>query len=271
MSLSKSFVIATEGPTIDGRNISRDWIKQMAASYDPKVYTAVANLEHYLSSVPESTFSAYGKVVALGTQEAVLMGEKKLQLTAVVDVNDQIIALQKAGKKAFSSMEVTANFIGKGIAYLTGLAFTDSPASLGTEAMKFSAVGKGEKDSIYSFNEAIEIEFEKEADDKPGLGASLFAKVKELLGKKAKTDDERYADVGEAVTAVAESQKVLLDNYNEFQKSFAALNATVKDQAAYTEADRKAFAELKQTLDGTEKDPKRPSSPGGNGAQVTDC
>ena len=39
--ISKPFVIATEGATVDGRNISRDWLTQMASNYDPKVYTAV--------------------------------------------------------------------------------------------------------------------------------------------------------------------------------------------------------------------------------------
>lgn len=39
-------IIATEGPTVDGRKITRDWIEQMAASYDPKEYTALIWPEH---------------------------------------------------------------------------------------------------------------------------------------------------------------------------------------------------------------------------------
>lgn len=263
MPVSKPFVIATEGPTIDGRNISREWITQMAASYDPKVYTAVANLEHYLSSVPESVFSAYGKVVSLATKEAEIMGEKKLQLTAVVDVNDQIVALQKSGKKAFASMEVINNFINKGIAYLSGLAFTDTPASLGTEAMKFSSFSRKPED-VYSFAQAIEIEFDSEPAHADKSGETLLSKVKNLLGIKGKDDEKKFADVGEAVTAVAESQKALLDSYSAVQKSLDEINAAVK-------ADRKAFAELKQSLDSTEADPKRPASAGGSGGLATDC
>lgn len=269
MPLSKPFVIATEGPTIDGRQISRDWIKQMANSYDPKVYTAVANLEHYLSSVPDSVFSCYGKVVALATREADIMGEKKLQLTAVVDANEQIVALQKAGKKAFASMEIINNFIGKGITYLTGLAFTDTPASLGTEPMKFSAIGKGEKDSIYSFDTEIEIEWEKEqSEDKPGLGSGLFHKVKDLLGKKAKTDAEHFADVGAAVTAIAESQKGVLDNFNALQASITDLTKTVKQQGEAAAVDRKAFTDLQALLDKTETGNGRPASTGGDGKNL---
>ncbi|MGK3472581.1 GPO family capsid scaffolding protein, partial [Klebsiella pneumoniae] len=38
--------IGVEGATTDGRNIERAWLEQMAASYDPQVYTALINLEH---------------------------------------------------------------------------------------------------------------------------------------------------------------------------------------------------------------------------------
>lgn len=273
MPLSKPFVIATEGPTIDGRNISREWLTQMAKNYDPKVYTAVANLEHLLSYAPDSLFSAYGKVVSLSTQEATIMGEKKLQLMAVVDVSDSVVAMQKAGKKLFSSMEVAANFIGKGIAYLTGLAFTDTPASIGTESMKFSA----SKDSIYSFDAELAIEFEKEAAQQPPAGESLFNKVKELLGLKGKNDDARFADIGQAVEAIAQSQKKLLDLYtglpdltkipgDELRKQVADMEAAQKKTAAEFAAFK---AQVEALPDGTTQ---RPPATGASGTgQLTDC
>lgn len=43
---SKRFRIGVEGATTDGRVIERDWITQMAASYNPQVYTALINMEH---------------------------------------------------------------------------------------------------------------------------------------------------------------------------------------------------------------------------------
>lgn len=36
---AKRFRIGVEGATTDGRNIERAWLEQMAASYDPQVYT----------------------------------------------------------------------------------------------------------------------------------------------------------------------------------------------------------------------------------------
>ncbi|MDD5175737.1 MAG: GPO family capsid scaffolding protein [Sterolibacterium sp.] len=259
--VSKPFVIATEGPTIDGRNISREMILQMSAAYDPKVYTAVANLEHLLSFAPDSLFSAYGKVVTLGTQEATILGEKKLQLTAVVEADDAVVAMQKAGKKLFASMEVVANFVGKGIAYLTGLAFTDTPASLGTETMKFSA----DKQSVYSFDGGgLMIEWEPEKPEAKA-GETLFAKVKTLLTGKEKKDEDRFADTGKAIEAVAGAQRDLLDQ-------FAALQTELKTMTATIKVDREAFAALKAKLDAEPTDKTRPAAAGGNaGTTATDC
>lgn len=277
MPLSKPFAIATEGPTIDGRNISRDWIVQMAGSYDPKVYTAVANLEHYLSSVPDSVFSAYGKVVSLSTRETEIMGEKKLQLMAVVDASDKLVALQKAGQKCFASMEVIPNFINKGIAYLSGLAFLNSPASIGTESMKFSAAGAdGER---YAFDQEVEIEFE--AESKPGTGELLFNKIKSIIGRNEKKTDDRFADLSKAIEEIALSQKELLDKFStdieliagELQEGKAF--ATADDVKALKVAQEKFaadFAALQAKLGNTDGDEtNRPPAAGGNGTVKTDC
>lgn len=266
MPRSKPFVVATEGQTIDGRNISREWILQMAAKYSPGVYTAVANLEHFLSFTPDSLFSAQGTVFSLSTQEADILGEKKLQLLAVVDASDAVVAMQKSGKKLFASIEVAANFVGKGFAYLTGLAFTDTPASLGTETMKFSAG----KDSVYSFKDEVAIEFEVEEEKTAGF--SLLAKVKDLLNFKAKTDEVRFADVGQAVEVVATSQKDLLDRFNTMDAALKASGEKIQSLTAAAEKDRSDFAAFKTVVEATPNGTaSRPSATGGAGAPATDC
>lgn len=274
MPISKPVVIATEGATIDGRNISRDALVQMAANYDPKVYTAMANLEHYLSMLPDSVFSAYGKVVSLSTQEAIILGEKKMQLLAVVDVNDAVVEMQKTGKKLFSSMEMVPNFINKGVAYLTGLAFTDSPASLGTEALKFSA--QQGKESLYSFGDEVELEFEAIT---PNVEPSLFARVADLLKFKGKNDDKRFADVGEAVTAIALSQKDLLEKFTSPATSdtkLTELSAQLSKLQADYDKVLAEFAALNKTVEAYANTPnsqvQRPAALGGNGGSIaTDC
>lgn len=272
MPVSKPFAIATEGPTIDGRNISRDWILQMAKSYDPKVYTAVINLEHYLSAVPDSIFSAYGKVMSLATRETEIMGEKKLQLTAVVDVSQAAADLQKSGKKAFSSMEVRDNFINKGFAYLTGLAFTDTPASIGTEAMKFSAFSNGGKDCVFAFGAELDMEFE-DAAPVASIGETLLTKVKELLSGKSKDDANQFADIRQAVEALAGSQKEVLEKFAAMEKALDDATKTLQGFTATQAEDRKAIADLREQFDrAPDGSPQRPPATGASGsAQVTDC
>ena len=269
MPISKPFVIATSGPTIDGRTITPEWITQMAATYDPKVYTAVANLEHYLSSLPDSIFGAYGKVVSLSTREAEILGEKKLQLLAVVDANDELVSLQKAGKKAFCSMEVLNNFVGKGVAYLSGLAFTDTPASIGTESMKFSLSGApGER---FAFAGEVELEFEA-ASSHPQAGDTLLAKVKDLLGFGKKDTDRRFADVGQAVEAIALSQKDALGALDRLEAQIAEYSKATTQLGADLAESRKSFADLKATLDHTDDGTqRRPAATGGDGTVTTDC
>lgn len=276
MPVSKPFVIATEGATTDGRVITADWIKQMAETYEPKTYTALGNLEHYLSMLPDSVFSAYGKVVALSTKVGEVLGEKKLQLLATFDANDAIVALQKAGKKMFCSIEVNPDFAKSGRAYLQGLAFTDNPASLGTEVMQFAAKAKDnplaarkkEAGNLFTAAEPISLEWETEASG-PSAGESLFTKVKDLLGLGKKDTDARFADQAEAVTTIAQSQKDLID---QAQKDNAELQAKFKQAEESIAKLTKDLADFKTKLGQTDGDTSiRPPAAGGDGRIKTDC
>lgn len=145
--LSKPFRLATEGATCDGRTISRQDIVDMAATYAPATYTANTNLEHIRGYSPETPFCAYGDVVALSTEDVTLkIGGKdvtRLALMGQVNATDELIALNSKKQKLYPSIEINPNFAASGKAYLQGLAFTDSPASLGTEIMSFAA-GQGD-------------------------------------------------------------------------------------------------------------------------------
>ncbi|MBB6191524.1 hypothetical protein FHS51_001751 [Sphingobium wenxiniae] len=146
MAKTKYFRIAVEGATVDGRVIQREWLEQMAASYDPATYTARINCEHIPGLSPDRPFNAYGSVLSLKTEEVELIinGEKKrlLGLYAALDANDNLVAINKAGQKLFTSCEIHPDFAGEGTAYLVGLAVTDNPASLGTEPLKFAAMAR---------------------------------------------------------------------------------------------------------------------------------
>lgn len=59
----KKFKVMTSGATVDGRNVTRAQLHAMAAAYNPAIYGARVNIEHYLSPSPDSVFSAMGMLL----------------------------------------------------------------------------------------------------------------------------------------------------------------------------------------------------------------
>lgn len=123
--------VATSGATADGRQINAADLEQMAATYDPKLYTALIWEEHNRLN------DNLGQVVALKAQKA---GDK-VKLFAILRPNARLIGLNQQKQKLFTSIEIIPNFAKTGTAYLGGLAVTDSPASLGTTRLQFSTNG----------------------------------------------------------------------------------------------------------------------------------
>lgn len=134
--MKKRYRVATSGPTIDGREIKPEWLKQAAANYDTNIYAARINVEHLRSLSPNGEFGAFGDVTGL---EAETGKDGKVALYAEIEPNEKAIVTNKAGQKVYTSIEIVENFAGTGEAYLVGLALTDSPASLGTERLNFTA------------------------------------------------------------------------------------------------------------------------------------
>ena len=164
---SKWTRIAVEGATTDGRNIERSWIEDMASTYSPNTYGARINGEHIKGYWPGGEFGAYGDVMALKAEEVEIAGAKKLALFAQLQPNDALLDLNKKGQKVYTSIEVQPKFADSGKAYLVGLAITDTPASLGTEALSFSAQHgtlanrKQDKDNLFTAAEETPLEFEE--------------------------------------------------------------------------------------------------------------
>lgn len=273
---AKRFRIGVEGATTDGREIQREWLEQMAASYNPEVYTALINLEHIKSYLPDSTFNRYGRVTALVAEEiqdGPLKG--KMALYADVEPTSSLVELVKKGQKIFTSMEISPKFADTGKAYLVGLAATDDPASLGTEMLTFSASAKQNPlanrkqspENLFTAAEETLIELEKNQDEKP----SLFARVTALFTKKEQTDDARFSDVHKAVELVATEQQNLSErtdkSLSEQDKRLSELESSLQEQQA-------AFTELQQQLsrEDSRKD-YRQRAPGGDApaGTLTNC
>lgn len=267
---SRWFRIGVEGATTDGRKIERTWLEEMAASYNRDTYGARINVEHIKGLSPDSQFGAYGDVLALKVEEVEVGGEKKLALFAQIQPNEALQALNKKGQKIYTSMEIQPKFSDTGKAYLVGLAVTDSPASLGTEALEFSAQHgtltsrKQDKDNLFSAAEEAELSFE-EVDDTPSKVAGLFKKVSELLGK-GKQNEEQFSELAETLEAIAKHSADQADALSAEQTSRKGLETKFSTLSS-------DFQALKAQL---EKSPdpqqfKRPPVGGGDPAALTDC
>ncbi|PRW98163.1 phage capsid protein [Pseudomonas fragi] len=230
------FCVAVEGATTDKRTIKRAWLEQAAKNFNPATYGARIWLEHFRSLLPDSPFKAYGDVLAVKTDEIDINGQKKLALFAQVEPTPELIALNKAKQKIYSSIEIDDSFADTGEAYIVGLAVTDSPASLGTDVLAFSAQKPESspfKDRHYSatsmFTEALEttLTFE-EVEVKPNIGAQLFSKVQDLLKRKEAKDDSEFGAIGQAVEAIAEHGKSLAEQFTAEQTRNTELRAQVQ-------------------------------------------
>lgn len=177
---TKPFLLATAGSTVDGRTIDEKMLKEMASSYDPKTYGARLNIEHIRGISGDKPFRSYGDVLELSTADVDVnfngKTEKRLGLFGIFDVTDDAKALNDAGQKVYSSIEIEDNFGGKGFAYLMGCALTDSPASIATERLQFNRARPGNLN--FSRDESAVLEF---ADATTDDGSSFLTKLGGML------------------------------------------------------------------------------------------
>lgn len=268
----KKFRVAVSGNTVDGREIQPQHLRDAAANYNPEVYGARVNIEHYLSPYPGSDFGAMGDVAALSTEDITdgpLAG--RTALYAEIEPSERMVQMTDKGQKVYSSIELHPQFALNGKAYMVGLAMTDTPASLGTDRLKFAAQQRA---SVMAFNnqqgeapmftEALEAEVIELAAQRSDEGKQWFNRVMGILGKGQKTDDQRFTQVHQAVEAVAQSQVDLGEQFStaeqERQQDKVAIQKLTTDLAA-----------LRQQLEGTESNfSQRPPANGGASAQLAD-
>ncbi|WP_336104334.1 GPO family capsid scaffolding protein [Klebsiella pneumoniae] len=268
----KKFRVAVSGNTVDGREIQPQHLRDAAANYNLEVYAARVNIEHFLSPYPGSDFGAMGDVVALSAEditEGPLAG--RTGLYAEIEPSERMKQMTDKGQKVYSSIELHPQFALNGKAYMMGLAMTDTPASLGTERLKFAAQQRA---SVMAFNnqqaeapmitEAIEAEVIELAVQRSDEVKQWFNRVMGILGKGQKTDDQRFTQVHQAVEAVAQSQVDLGEQFSTAEQERQQDRATI--QKLTTD-----LAALRQQLEGTDGNfSQRPAAGGGANAQLAD-
>jgi hypothetical protein len=160
--------VATSGKTVDGRTIDPQDLRDMAETYDPTNYTAVIWYEHirYMGN--------FGSVTEVKAED---LEGGKVALFAKLQPNDRLLQINKEAQKLFTSIEIEPNFADSGKPYLAGLAITDQPASLGTEALHFSRrAGTG------NYFGSLEPLGELETVDSEAAALSFFTRLFQRLG-----------------------------------------------------------------------------------------
>ncbi|MGZ9712605.1 GPO family capsid scaffolding protein [Glaciimonas sp. GNP009] len=275
---STFFRVAIEGATTDGREITRQQIAQMAKTFNPDKYGARIWMEHIRSALPDSPFRAYGDVTAVKAEEIQLDGVTKLALFAQIDPTPSLVAMSKERQKIYTSIEINPTFAGSNEAYLVGLGITDSPASLGTEILKFAAnssvnffaARKQDADNVFSEAIEAELEFEEFADVVP-TDSKFTITIKNIMKRfahKESGDDARFNDVSEALEAVALHAS---DTAQSFTIRFAAAQKQITALQEELTVTTAAFNTFKQQMESQDGDPsKRPAATGGHGMEQTE-
>lgn len=268
----KKFRVAVSGATVDGRKLEPEHLREAAANYSPEVYGARVNIEHYLSPYPGSDFGVMGDVVALSVDDITsgpLAG--RTALYAEIEPSERMKQMTDKGEKVYSSIELHPQFALNGRAYVVGLAMTDTPASLGTERLKFTAQQRAQVMAFSNqqteppmFTEAMEAEVIELTQQRSEEGKQWFSRVMVLIGKGRKSDGEQFSQVREAVENVAQSHADLLDRFSALEQSSGEASQKVEKLTG-------ELTTLRQQLQAQDSNPaSRFAATGGNGAQLAD-
>lgn len=204
-------VVATSGPTIDGREIDPKWLTDAAEVYNPDEHTAM--LWPFHASAGWRAFTNnYGLVDALKAEK---VGDK-VQLKARLIPNRFLTEANEAGQKLFTSIEVKENYLGTGKFFVSGIAVTDTPASINTTRLQFS-----QGDSIHMGN-AEELNFTLQSDDeqaKRSFFSGLFS-----VGRNKQENDMNEKQFGQLMDAINKTGE-RLDKLEENVAQFSAKDA----------------------------------------------
>lgn len=208
MFQSQPICILQAGTTVDGRVIEQHIIDEIAQSYNPETYTARINEEHYDWSIK------YGSVLSVEKRED--------KLFAVVKPNSYLLRAIEQGQLLHTSCEFIEKFSDTGKAYLTGLALTDKPASLGTTQIHLSSKDDGKVHVVSNFTLKPE-QFSLESEE---TDVSLFQKFKNWLNGEKPT--EQLSQQEEEDEMSKETEELLKQSIEQTNKLSTQLGQLVE-------------------------------------------
>ena len=216
MFQSELICILQAGATIDGRVIEQKIIDEIAETYNPDIYTARINADHYPWS------NKYGSVLSVEKKED--------KLFAVLKPNSMLLRMAEQGQLLHTSCEFYEKFADTGKAYLTGLALTDEPASLGTTQIQLSANSKDKARVPTSFQITLEQLSQSTEEEE----ASMFNKFKRWL--KGESELEQLSQQQEDNDMSKELEELLkqsIEQGKENQQQLSQLSEQVEKLNTY--------------------------------------
>lgn len=254
--------------TADNREIEESIVDELAETYDPKFYTARINLEHI------SWYSRFGDVLEVKNQ--VEDGIKKLFVK--LHANELLESINQADQAVFLSVEFVRNFAGTGKAYLTGLALTDQPASIGIGRVSLS-VG-GNQQTVETTTCRYEFNYNN-TQDKPGMVASLIKKFnndnnqesvmqQEEIKALQDKNTEQLAAIKSADQLANQELSTLKGESDAIIKASKAQFELIQALTQTVESLQIELTTLKDTLNKTLKDFSRPPATGSTGNDEVD-
>nr|WP_051311773.1 GPO family capsid scaffolding protein [Zooshikella ganghwensis] len=193
MATTDWLCIMKSGPTVDGREIAPQAVKEMAESYNPDEYTAMIWYEHF------RFYGNFGQVVELKTE----VDPKDRQcLFAKIKPNQRLYALNEQQQQLFFSGEILPDFRKTGKAYLFGLAITDQPASVGTSQLHFN---HRRQDPDSYFSQPLQFSYDDIANPEKHWFSRMFSRDKSAPEQGNPMDDKQFTQLLESQNKNAEA------------------------------------------------------------------
>ncbi|WP_281222109.1 GPO family capsid scaffolding protein [Photobacterium sanguinicancri] len=209
--------VATEGQTIDGRTITREWIDQMAETYSTDEYIGLVWPEHRRFNWFEGKDQDnWGEVVDVKSGSE--GGKRRLYVT--LRPNSQLLLANEKGQKLFTSIEIDPDFCESGKCYLVGIAVTDRPASTGTTRLQFSANKSQEVTEL----EPLELEFQFTEQVRKSFVTRFISM---LFGEEQSLPENHLPDKDDE-TMKTEQFNALTESLTKLAEGQAALQTTLQ-------------------------------------------
>ncbi|EKD2691044.1 GPO family capsid scaffolding protein [Salmonella enterica] len=202
--------VATEGDTVDGRIIKRQWIIDMGETYDYNHWVALIWPEH------EDDYGNFGEVLEATWND----GEDGLaRLYVSLCPNIRLIFANHEDQLLFFSIEPEENWRGSGRTYLKGLAVTDTPASVGTTRLRFSSRRKKLSKQGY-YGCVISRDGKIKQEERMKNWQKLFG-IKPKFEDETPPDDTAQGDV-DTIAEVVDTEEfaAIRDNAKDIVKRF---------------------------------------------------